>query len=168
MNIKLCNKIQQLLQVQLHFILFHCQFFVMTENFDITKWVSDHKFINFWQSIITMQSLVYFISSISEFKRRNNCTRQNKWNKKIWFSSMYRPLSCLWECSQTGGQAKKICASVKQSHCSVLHIGCIPTDVKGVYTFSPLFKRNKSSSTLYTNPPWATQSHMAILFTCDQ
>ena len=28
---------------------------------------------------------------------------------------------------------KEIFASVKKSYCSVLHIGCIPTDVKGVY-----------------------------------
>ena len=36
-------------------------------------------------------------------------------------------------------KTKEIFASVKQSYCSVLQIGCIPTDVKGVYiTFSHL------------------------------
>ena len=30
-------------------------------------------------------------------------------------------------------KTKEIFASVKQSYCSVLQIGCIPTDVKGVY-----------------------------------
>ena len=31
-------------------------------------------------------------------------------------------------------KTKEIFASVKQSYCSVLQIGCIPTDVKGVYS----------------------------------
>ena len=33
-------------------------------------------------------------------------------------------------------KTKEIFASVKQSYCSVLQFGCIPIDVKGVYTFS--------------------------------
>ena len=46
------------------------------------------------------------------------------------------PLHVCGNAAKLEDKTKEIFASVKQSYCSVLQIGCIPTDVKGVYSGS--------------------------------
>ena len=43
------------------------------------------------------------------------------------------PLHVCGDAANLEDKTKEIFASVKQSYCSVLQIGCIPTDVQGVY-----------------------------------
>ena len=69
---------------------------------------------------------------------------------KITIFYDYKPINPFHICGNAAkleDKTKGIFASVKQSYCSVqLQIGCIPTDVKGVYTFvlgkSPGAQRN--------------------------
>ena len=52
------------------------------------------------------------------------------------------PLHTCGNAANLEDKTKEIFASVKNYYCSVLQIGCIPTDVQGVYTSRPLHHIN--------------------------
>ena len=54
--------------------------------------------------------------------------------KKCAIAHAIDPFHVCGNAANLEDKTKEIFASVKQSYCSVLQIGCIPTDVKGVYT----------------------------------
>ena len=68
------------------------------------------------------------------------------------------PLHVCGNAAKLEDKTKEICASVKQSYCSVLQIGCILTDVKGVYSLEMSRSLTWNWTTLFRNIKRVTQS----------
>ena len=75
------------------------------------------------------------MSTRSEQQQETINTVQEKLITYQYQNLVNRPLVRHGNAANLEDKTKENFASVKKSYCSVLQIGCIPTDVQGVYIF---------------------------------